>query len=257
MDVTERQSIEDTEKPQETAPDAFAEKAKAAGWRPLEEFEGDPEHWVDAKEFVRRAPLYEKNHKLKREVTELKTAMHELKGHIGKVSEAAYKKAVADLESRRDEAIDLGDRAAVKEIDKEIKAAEALKTTADETHPAIAAWEKDNGEWFYKDPEIADFGLAHFQNYCKRNPNDISGGLEAMERAVKKAYPEKFEKANPKRKDPPPVEPGGSQGKRSFGKADLTDEQRKVGQKFERMGIMTMDDYIKDLAESGVLGGKQ
>lgn len=247
-----------TEGQEQTAPDPAIEKAMAAGWRPLEEFQGDPEAWVDAKEFIKRAPLYEKNHKLKRELADMKATLHEVKGHISKVSEAAYNRAVADLTARRDEAIDNGDREQVREIDKEIKAAEAMKTPVDNVHPAIMAWEKENGEWFYKDAEISDFGLAHAQTYLNRNPNDFAGAMESMEKAVKRAFPEKFEKTNPARKAPPAVETGGALGtKRTFGKSDLSDEQRKVMGKFVRMGIMTEDDYIKDLAESGQIGGKK
>ena len=40
--------------------DPYEDKARATGWRPLEEFEGDPETWVDAKEFLGRAPLFDK-----------------------------------------------------------------------------------------------------------------------------------------------------------------------------------------------------
>lgn len=240
---------------QETV-DPFVAKASAAGWRPLEEFDGDPEQWVDAKEFVKRAPLYEKNHKLKKELADIKATLHEVKGHITKVSQAAYNKAVADLTAQRDEAIDNGDRATVKELDKQIKEAEAIKTPADTVHPAIKAWEDENGKWFYADAEVADFGMAFAERYLARNPGDFAGAMEKMEDAVKKAYPDKFE--NPKRKAPPAVETGGkSAGAKTFTKSDLTDEQRSVMNRFVRQGVMSEEDYIKELADSGILGGKK
>ena len=34
--------------------------ARTQGWKPKEEFTGDPALWVDAKEFVGRAPLFDK-----------------------------------------------------------------------------------------------------------------------------------------------------------------------------------------------------
>lgn len=234
----------------------FIDKAKSAGWRPKEEYEGDPEAWVDAEEFVKRAPLYEKNRKLKKELSDIKTVLHEVKGHISKVSEAAYRKAVADLEAKRDEAIDNGDRGAVREIDKQIKEAEAIKTTADEVHPAIKAWEDENGKWFYADPDITDFGLAHADLYLKRNKGDFAGAMESMEKAIKKAFPEKFE--NTRRKEPAPVETGGKTSQtKTFGISDLSDEQRKVMNGFVRQGIMSQDEYIKELASSGLIGGSK
>lgn len=237
--------------------DPFIEKATAAGWRPFEEYEGDPEAWVDAKEFVKRAPLYEKNHKLKREIADLKTTLHEVKGHITKVSQAAYNKAVADLTAQRDEAIDNGDRAAVKELDKQIKEAEAIKVPVDTVHPAIKEWEAKNGEWFYADPELSEFGLAYAKSYLARNHDDFAGAMEAMEKRIKQAFPEKFE--NTKRKTPATVEAGGysSSTKKAYTKADLNDEQRQVMNRFVRQGVMSEEEYIKELADSGILGGKK
>jgi hypothetical protein len=40
-----------------------AAKAARHGWKPLEEYEGDPDTWVDAKEFLGRAPLFERINK--------------------------------------------------------------------------------------------------------------------------------------------------------------------------------------------------
>lgn len=260
MDTEEAAPIEGQDN---NTPDPIVGKATAAGWRPLEEFQGDPEEWVDAKEFIKRAPLYEKNRNLKRKVSDLEKTIHEVKGHIGKVSEAAYARAVADLTAKRDEAIDNGDREQVREIDKEIKAAEALKPDADaNVPPAIKAWEEDNGDWFYKDAEITDFGLSYAQSYLNRHPGQFEEAMEAMEKAIKKGFPEKFEKvnekANPARKTPPAVESGHSPGvKHAPGASDLNDEQKKVMKSFVRMGVMSEADYIKDLVDSGQLGGKK
>jgi hypothetical protein len=240
---------------EENQTDPFIEKATAAGWKPLDQYDGDPDRWVDAKEFIGRAPLYEQNHKLKKEIADLKNIVHEVKGHISKVSEAAYNKAVADLQAQRDDAIDAGDKNQVKEIDKALKEAESIKAPVTDTHPDIKSWENENGSWFYADKEISGFGLAFAQNYLAGKPNDFKGAMEAMEQAIKRAYPEKFED---KRKQPPAVE-GGSRGtgKKTFTKSDLDDEQRKVMSKFVRQGIMTEEDYIKELADSGLLGGKK
>lgn len=250
-------SEETTQETTQEQVDPFIDKAKTAGWRPLEEFEGDPEQWVDAKEFVKRAPLYEKNHKLKKKITDLENSFNELKGHYNKVAEVSYNRAMADLQRQRDEAIDLGDKDTVKEIDKAIKDVEGSKPAQDnQPHPAIKEWEDKNGAWFYADKEITGFGMAYANNYLANNPNDFEGAMESMEKAIKKAYPDKFE--NTKRKEPPAVEGGGSVTKqKTFTKSDLNDEQRKVMNSYVRNGVMTEEQYIKDLVEIGVLGGKK
>jgi len=241
---------------------AIHEKASAAGWKPLSEYGGDPDTWVDAKEFIGRAPLFEKNHKLKKEVNELKNTLHEVKGYITKVSQAAYNKAVADLTAQRDAAIDDGDKDQVRAIDKAMKEAEAIKVPIDNVHPAIKAWEDDNGEWFYANPEINEFGMAYANSYLSRKPGDFEGAVAAMDKALRKAYPENYEQKTPptqdKRKDPPAVESGKrGEGKKTFTKSDLDDEQRKVMNTFVRQGIMSEEEYIKELADSGIIGGKK
>lgn len=234
----------------------FIDKAKAAGWRPKEEYEGDPEAWIDAEEFVKRAPLYEKNRKLKKELSDVKNVLHEVKGHISKVSEAAYNRAMADLIAKRDEAIDNGDRTAVKEIDQQMREAENLKTEENSLHPAIVKFGEENA-WFDKDQEMTNFAVAFQSTQLKRNPNmDMTEALDNVKAAVVKAFPSKFE--NTKRKEPPAVETGGKTAQtKTYGPSDLTDEQRKVMNGFVRQGVMSADEYIKELATSGLIGAKQ
>jgi hypothetical protein len=254
----EQTGTDTSQEQEQTQVDPFTEKASKAGWRPLEEYDGDPEEWVDAKEFVKRAPLYEQMRKLKKENKEVKTTLHEVKGYITKVSQAAYNKAVADLTAQRDEAIDNGDRQQVHEIDKAIKDAEAIKVPIDNVHPAITSWEKENGEWFYADEKIVKFGKAYARNYLEDNPDDMAGALEAMEGAIKVKFPEKFQKPQDKRKDPPAVEGGKrGDGKKTYTSADLDDEARRVMRGFVRNGVMTEEEYIKGLVDSGAFGGKK
>lgn len=251
---------EEENKPAEgEQPDPIAEKAKSSGWRPKEEFEGDPEAWVDAGEFLRRAPLYEKNRNLKKELAELKSTIHDIKQHVGKVAEATRNKVIAELSAKRDEAIEMGDKEQVKEIDKEIDKAKTDIPTDDGMHPAIKSWISEN-QWFDTDEDMRAFAISHNDTIQKRNPNmTVEGSLEKTLEAVKKAFPEKFAKPdNNKRKDPPAVETGGKgDGKKTFTKSDLNDEQRKVMNKFVRQGVMSEEEYIKELADSGILGGKK
>lgn len=250
------EAIETQEQPQT---DPFVDKAITAGWKPLEEFEGDPEQWIDAKEFIKRAPLYEKNHKLAKEVKELKTTLHEVKGYISKVAESAYNKAVRELTEKRDNAIEMGDKAQVKEIDQEIREAEALKAPTEGVHPAIVEFiNAPENEWFKTEPKMRSFAQTYQDTLFANNPGiTMEESLKAVSEAVKRAYPEKFEQS-PERKKVPSVEAGGKRGgEKAFSKADLDDEARRVMNRFVRNGVMTEEEYIKGLVDSGALGGKK
>lgn len=54
-DDTERLDIEDNKK----VSNETEEKAKSRGWKPKNEFKGDPKDWIDAEEFNRQSPLHD------------------------------------------------------------------------------------------------------------------------------------------------------------------------------------------------------
>src|SRR5690554_7872209 len=96
--------------------DPVESKAREMGWRPKEEYDGDPETWVDAKEYVGRKPLYDEIHKTRKQVKKLERLQNEITQYVKKVEEVAYKKALADLKAQRKEAIAEADPDKVEEI---------------------------------------------------------------------------------------------------------------------------------------------
>ena len=60
--------------PEQTAPELspIEQKALEMGWRPKEEFEGEEADFIDATEFVRRKPLFEKIDTVGKELRETK-----------------------------------------------------------------------------------------------------------------------------------------------------------------------------------------
>lgn len=240
--------------------DPFFDTAMGRGWKPLEEFDGDPNEWVDAREFVKRAPLYDRLKNQGKKLKEQEKALHDMAGHIDKVAEASYKRAIADLQREKREAVNDADIARVEEIDREI---DQIKTDmvpvkpANGVHPVITEWvNKEENKWFNENPDMATFAISYQESLFKRNPQmDMETSLEEVGKAIKKAFPEKF--SNPARRSAPPVESGAapvSTGKRVFSFKDLNDEQRSIAARFERMGIMKKDDYVKSLAENGLIG---
>ena len=64
--MAEEIKVEDTELKQEPVKQepvqltAIEERASAQGWRPKDEWDGDPDEWVSAREFVRAGELFKK-----------------------------------------------------------------------------------------------------------------------------------------------------------------------------------------------------
>jgi len=101
---------------------------------------------------------------------------------------------------------------------------------------------------------MTDFAVSYNESYLRRNPGDLEKSLAETLKAVKKAYPDKFE--NPRRKTPPPVETGDSTVKSDgkYSKSRLNNEQKIV---YEQLVVrhkqMSHDEYFKSLEEAGFL----
>lgn len=251
------------EQPQEKAPEQqvpqytdIEQKALEMGWRPKEEFDGDENDFIDAKEFVRRKPLFDKIESQSKEIKNVRKAIEALKVHYTAREEAAVKNALAKLKEARQEAINNSDGAAFDQIDSEIKRVEkeadrlkeldeADKPTA-EIHPEFVAWTKRNS-WYtdtgYMRKWADDYGLQLAQQGLA--PAEV---LKKVEQAVKKEFPNKF--TNPNKENAPNVESGGrsgaSKGKDGF---EMTDMEKKVMNTLVSTKQMTKEAYIEQLKE--------
>ena len=120
---------------------AYVAKAQELGWRPEEEWTGDPSDWVPAKEFVGRQKLYDRIHSLKNEVVNIKRAneqdMAVIKQYVQQMSEIEYKRALADLTAQRKTAVREADVEAVENLDSQIdELKDARKAAPTTTQPA-------------------------------------------------------------------------------------------------------------------------
>lgn len=247
------------ETPEVTA-DTFSDKAKEKGWKPLEEYDGDPDEWVDAKEFCQRAPLYDRLKNQNKKLKEQEKALRDMGSHIDKVSQAAYNRAISDLQKEKREAVSVADVDRVEEIDKEIQEIKQEMVPPKQQPgiaPEIVAWTSDKeNQWFNEDAERREFAIAYQQAQLQTHPDmDIETSLKNVNKAVRKAFPEKF--SNPARSTAAVVETAVSRtdpGKKVYSYKDLSEEQRSVAARFDRMGIMSKDEYVKQLAENGMIG---
>ncbi len=156
-------------------------EARGMGWRPLEEFKGDPERWVDAETFAERGravmPILKANNaKLEAETAKLRSetirlqelfrASQEAIGELQKVHTANTKAAVenarkdllqalktAKNEGDVDREVEINDELAnLRAVQQEAPkpAAAAAPPPNDAVHPDFAAWQAENS-WFGTD----------------------------------------------------------------------------------------------------------
>lgn len=243
------------------------ELAAQLGWRA--DHVGDDA--VDAVTYILRSKDIQKamskhNKDLKETVSAAQASINALKEHNERVYKAEVKKLTAEIETLKKErkaAIELADVDKVEELDAQIEAkksdlaAPKMETgkTDDTSNPVYDEWVKDN-QWYLEDDEMAQFADKVAQNYVGAPLERI---YALVRRQVQEVFPEKFETkpaattTTPATKPVGPVSPvdKGSNNKgaaTAFSKADLTPDQVNVMNQFVRAGIMTEEQYIKDIA---------
>lgn len=243
---------------QEQAPEAktdpFESKAIEMGWRPKEEWDGPEEEFIDAKEFVRRQPLFEKIESQSKAIKQLAQAFDALKTHHTKVKETEYQRALASLKAAKREALRDGETDRALAYEEKIDEVEQQKAEFDaeaqkvqvpqeaQAHPEFVAWKQKNN-WYSKDQELREFADSYGTTLARKGlqPAEV---LDAVAKQVRKAFPEKF--TNPNRERAGSVESPTRTGASQSG-FSLSEDERTIMKKIVRTGVMTEADYIKDI----------
>jgi hypothetical protein len=241
----------------ETSSDPVESKARELGWKPLQEYGGDPRKWVEARVWVENKPLVDQVRAHKQTVREQQKTIEALNRHYKQVHETAYRKALSDLDQQKEKAVLEQDVDKVRALDQQIaqtqseqiKTQPVVQSTVD---PAYTDWISANQQ-IRGDAELWTFACAYEAQLSSTRPDlDLEARLEKVEAATRKAHPEKF--ANPRRQQPPMMEgaamsaPGN--GKKSFGVNDLTPLERQTMARLVRNGTLTQDEYVRDIKES-------
>lgn len=236
---------------------AIEERAAEQGWRPQDEWDGDPADWRTAREFLDRGEFFKKIEDQTRTIKELRKTQADLTRHLDVVRKTEFKRALEVLKAQKRVALESGDVEKVIELDDEIaqtreeQAKAVVQPTVEvdpQLNPIFVSW-KERNSWY-------DTNKA-MRAYADRLGNELTGSateiLAEVERQVKKEFAHKFE--NPRRKDAAPVEGGAT--KPSNKREDtfkLTEDERRVMQRFVRAGAITEEQYIKDLKEAKAKG---
>ena len=234
--------------------DPYESEAREQGWRPKEEFEGDPEKWRPAKEFVERGELFGKIDTLGKELKETKKALKMLQEHNSKVRETEFKRAVEELKGLQKKHLEEGNSdeylnttELLTDLKAEQKAREVLNQQQaaeqrNQVDPRFTEWAAKNS-WYEKDADMRQFADTLGLGYAQANPGvDPDVVLEYVSKQVKQAFRDKFE--NPNRNRPSAVEGKSTPSTAKKDSIELSDDERRVMNTFIRQGVMTKEEYI-------------
>lgn len=277
----------DTKQPEDfvdvaTEEPSLEEIAMSKGWRPLEEWDGDPDQHIGAKEFLDREPFFERIKsqsseikRTKKELAELKETIKELSEHHQRVRETEYQRAMEDLKARRREAFESGDYERLETVEGKMKELEEIQqeeanlraqrnsqgqnSDHGDLPVEVQEWMEEN-TWYDEDPVRRAVLEACLQQVIDNNPNITKTPRKALEEATKLAKREVPGRFGLERvRGSAVVEPGeGSSrarsGRSKYSARHLTDEQKAVGKRFIATGaIKNLDEYAQQLAAIGGL----
>lgn len=241
--------------------ETYEDAARKRGWRPKEEWQGDPEDWANPKQFVRYGEMMDKIHNLKQEVSTQSKTLGHVEDLIQRREEMARQQERDALIRQRREAIQSGDVEAVEDFDQRIKkndSFEEKKFLTKNAPPELVDWtERHKSNWFNDDtPE----NLEMIQ-YSEKVANWIGNKfpslslpeqLDRLEGEMRKKFPHRF--GNQKRNRAASVESEeySSAGKKGAGApkyntSRITPDMRMVAKAFVKNGTFkTEQEYFDD-----------
>ncbi len=266
VDKTEEPKVaEQVETPEsdgvETSP--IEQKALDRGWRPKEEWTGDPEQWRSAKEFMDRGELLDKISSQSRELKQITAIVSQLSEQNRQVYKAGYQKALNELRGFKAKAVTDQDGAAVVKIDDAIDATkEAIRKIDDAPSPTQAVQEtdafirfKENNSWYNESEAMRHWAHGMGLTFANRNPQVSEEKVyEFIEKEYRKEFPHKVRG----QRELPSSPEGGSRrseggkgapsGKAAFDKllAGMPEDQARVAKDMVRRGIVTAEKYVED-----------
>lgn len=254
------------------------EKAMSSGWRPEEEWTGDPDDWVDARTFNRNGEFMSRiQNQTKQlnanaeEVAQLKAGIKELGEHNKKIAEQEYKNAMDALKKEKILALAEEDHVAAEEIRDKIAELKETKREEDKTvehnseennagnipNPVFMEW-ADTNKWYKSDVLLRGAADAIGMEYADTNPGaPIEEVLQYVTKTMKQEFPDRF--GNTRRNNPGSVTEPSGEARRPTKKAkytpkDLSDEQRQFAKMFVATGAFESEqEYVDSLVKTGDL----
>lgn len=233
--------LERDEDQQEEREPTASEIAARMGWRPKDEWQGDPEAWKPADKFILDGGDIQKTTS-----RELKAVRDQL-DRIGNVTETIIQDKVAQARAEwerkvRQAAVD-GDEDAAVALAEQRPGVPAQRNGPD---PAVQSWVAQN-PWYSTDHAARIRAEELSNKLAASGVTDVPTQLREVERLIRKEFPEHFPRPA---KDPPATQTGSSRkaapSNRAKGFADIPEtSQRIFREQMERHPNLTPEAIAK------------
>ena len=248
------------------------EAARAQGWVPQEEWDGDPTQWRDAQVFLERGEYFKTMGSQKKQIDKLNAVVEKMASIQAATREDERQRVLQELSEKKVSAMEEGEFERVATIDNEMnkirsEPAMAVPNVQGQneelyTQNKIAEY-IDNNQWYRTNSDMRQYADSLAVGFRTGNPNaTIDDVLEYTDREVKIRYPEQFggqvpsasPVASTRRTTKP--SPNGAQKKKTLDDlpAGSREMYAQIGQSFVDAGAVdSIDEYIEELDRIGEL----
>lgn len=253
----ENTQVQEGQEPTQVEYTQAEQLAMEKGWKPREDYDGDPANFRSAELFLQLEPLYKKIDSVSRENKQLKEATQYLTKIQKETKAFEYDRALKALRAERRAAMEEGDFNKADLLEDQAETIKEQKRIVEETPEApkgeqnalFNEWQERNS-WYQKDEDLRDWadgrGLRlHNQG---KSPAEV---LEILETEVRKKYKEKFTNPNRERASAVEGSQGGSSATVKKEKYVLNDMEKKVCATLIRAGAIKDEaEYIESLKQA-------
>jgi hypothetical protein len=229
-------------------------EARNQGWMPQDEWQGDPDKWRPAKEYVDRGELLRRIEGQSKSLKETQQALKQLADMHKKVREVEYTRALTDLKTQKKAAMVEGDLMRVAEVEEsidylkeqqQIVAQEPVIPDITQSPQALVAWEGSN-RWYKTDRAMTSFA-NDLAAELRGKGYGLEMALQEIDKQVRVEFPHKFRNTN---KPTVSAVEGASKPRKSSDTIELSEEQRRVARKFIQMGAFKNEQEYLDQLKS-------
>lgn len=262
-------------------PEAVEQEARNMGWVPQEDFRGNPDHWVDAEEFVLRGqtvmPILKKNNErlsrqvltsqqkigtLETQLADTRKAMERLEAHYTEANKRAVETAKAQLRAELktavedrdvDRELEIRDQLDDLKVREKALEAEPAKPVAktpepgspeDKISPEFREWNAEN-PWFNKDVKKTKL-ISRIAEDLRDDGTDLKG-REFLDECLR-LYTEQYGDPNEEESAPPPAP-------RKSSKVEGSSNQRRSSQTRSSFASLPAEAKAACHADADVLVG--
>jgi hypothetical protein len=236
--VEETQALEAPPEEEQREPTA-SEIAAELGWKPKDQWTGEPDAWKPAAEFIKAGRDIQQG--TARELKAMREQVERLSATSATILQQELAKKDAEWRAQIAQATEEGDTATVLKLTEERPAPASTQPGPD---PTVAAWVAKN-PWMNTDPLAASVAREISVRLAKEG-HSTADQLAAAEKEVKRRFPEHFPTPA---KAPPATQTAASRntnpGNRAKGFADMPQPAQQAALEMERLNGVKKDDYAR------------